>query len=313
MIPCMKRPIMIHFARQMGSHHVSIGGGVEGDVSTPGKNRNLHGSKSMANLSLNTANVRGDGCTTGANSGNYRKPRIRTPGQHGYGMEHIHEAVEDEMEEGTLRSPSGPTKLKSVRSRSKDAAEGLSGKFSFAPAEVMMSGEALSDAADAVVEAGEAAERSLTDDHCTPSISPAPPQDRSSYAETTASASESDVMGPAGAVRGGKDASTAEYKDATTAADAAGSAPPPEEIDLFKEINQLLAPDGGSLRLNDAALASPGGHATDAPSAEQASPDGKELDQRHVLVGSKSFSQKLTLQVRSPPYSCDYRVLLFYK
>jgi hypothetical protein len=86
----------------------------------------------------------------------------------------------------------------------------------------------------------------------------------------------------------------------------------PQEIDLYKEINQLLAPNGGSLQLSDAALASTGGYPADAPSSEQASPDGKDLDQRHVLVGSKSFSQKLTLQVGSTQDTTSSLYLLCY-
>jgi hypothetical protein len=289
MIPCMKRPIMIHFARQTGSHHVNIGGGVEGDVSTPGKNRSLHGSKSMANLSLNMANVRGDNGTVGAISGNYSKPRIRSPRQNGFGMENIHETAEDEVDEGTLRSPSGSTKLKSVRSKSKDSTEGQSGKFSFATAEATE---------EVAGEGREVAERSLTDDRGTPSISPAPLQEPSPSAELVGSAGDVglSVDSPTAAADGdgqARETDEVEYQNAPASSNTDVS----PRTELYNAINQLLAPSGGTLQLNDATLSSSSSHPADAVLSELNSPDGKDLDHRHVLVGSKSFSQKLTLQV----------------
>ena len=306
MIPCMKRPILIQFSRQVSNHAKRLlAAGNAGDVgvagdndmmdaSSPGRNRSLHGSKSMATLSLNLATVRAassnaDACSA-PNSG-YSKPRIRSPR---YELTGINESDgEDEESPRSLRSPSGMTRLKSFRSKSKESPDGSTGKIGFGSvdgAEAQASNSETSPSIPIPIIDSSNHERftpssslslPTTGQSGLPSSStptPSPINDDGMSTGIVTGTSGTIITGSVSAsVSGGINSSSNNNSNA-------GSL----DVDLYREIDQLL--------LSAVGVASGEADCINAP--EESSPEGKHLDQRkHVLVANDNLSRRLTLQV----------------
>jgi hypothetical protein len=294
MIPCMTRPLVIQFTRTItNGHHQSAhsslpprlsgDNGIEAETASPGKNRSIHGSKSMANLSL--------GLHTGSAVVNgYHNPKVRSPRPPSIALSNINEGRDDETAEDTgapLRLPSGLTKLKSFRGRSqsKDSADG-------APINETLT----LDMAPVIPVVGDVegrqqfngAESTLTDERQTPPSASSPPPGANGARDEVA-----ELLSPSLAI------STPEFSTHSQTSPSprplsVQSEPSISKTDLCREIDELLDTGVGATPDVPVVRVASGDY------VPEGSPDGKCLDQhRHVLMESECSSKKLTLQVRS--------------
>ena len=307
MIPCMNRPILVQFTRQIHNHHSSsssgssevMSGTIDDSVTaSPGRNRSLHGSKSMANLSLNMATI----------NSSYSKPKLRSPR-----LGILQEASEDEASElgsvcGSLRSPTGSNKLVSYRSKSKDSTESSTPKFDWKDA---IDNSAISphDNSNSSRSGSNIGESSLVDDRKTPAESPhpltmdTPPPDLHSAFWSTDSANSSCLSEKSIEYHTGNSV-TEEYigiADTGSVSSNTDHTVAPHSAELYKQIDELLVRSGEKLQLeavSDTSIGEVNTTQLTVESSEENSPDARVLSQQHVLVASEGIERKqLTLHV----------------
>lgn len=278
MIPCMTRPILIQFSRRTMGHHAPGTTTVNVEFASPGKNRSLHGSKSMASMSINTQTVEG--------ASNKNKPKIRSPRQQ------PSLGVLDNIEEGDEDMFNSPKagKLVSYRSKSKDSPEwSAAAKMNFSD-----------DTPTSVL--AMSAESSQTDaNQCS---SPAASLKGTSGHTTTVSAKSAvaDVLleevpleTPRQSPRKGPAHPSVDEEFSITASTSREF--PPLSLELCKQIDEMLiSPVGsGSSKKMDFIVSN---GQQPSSSEEVFSPHCDRLSDEHVLFAGEGSTRKLTLQVR---------------
>lgn len=303
MIPCMSRPILIQFSRRTMSHHTAGTASNASDYASPGKNRSLHGSKSMANMSINTqAAVE---YTAGGGAQYKNKPKIRSPRQRAL-------TVLDNIEEGDedlFTSPAN-SKLVSYRTKLKGSPEEAhAGKINFSEETPIMhvySAEfSQMDAADSSPSVPSAPSSSTsgsqgglgrffsTDTDITmDTIGDTREDSTVSLIPTDAPMPTEDVL---------EDIPLDTSADVTGDAITDGSAK-----DLCQQIDALLvntSRTSSKIQLDigdDSTRSGAGAEQGQNAGPTLGSPECDRLDKQHVLYAGESSSRKLTLQVHPP-------------
>eukprot|EP00598_Pedospumella_elongata_P003571 CAMPEP_0184983596 /NCGR_PEP_ID=MMETSP1098-20130426/12731_1 /TAXON_ID=89044 /ORGANISM="Spumella elongata, Strain CCAP 955/1" /LENGTH=908 /DNA_ID=CAMNT_0027507431 /DNA_START=215 /DNA_END=2941 /DNA_ORIENTATION=- len=313
MIPCLTRPIDIQFTRRIEMHpqhqyvylhqHLPLTPGAHSHIIEPispgNVSRSMHGSKSMANLSLNLNNL--DLSSPG--NGNYRsKARIRTPRVENLG--NISEShPDDDHEEGHVRSPDTFVRLVSFRTRSKDLESPTKLNFNDVEPQVVHVSSTEFSQTDQVIERGPAAVvlelKPPSEDNTSPALreessTKSSQQDSPLFLEL----SESSTPAPptpnvAGQVESNSSAASArstESKDTRS-----------HSVDLCKQIDELLEGGvGGRLSLEDTgSQESPrpdvSRHTSRQSMLGLESPETNKLSDQHVLFSGEGLTRKLTL------------------
>jgi len=310
MIPCLARPIAIQFTRRVESHYHMHANGTNGahlvvEPTSPGMNRSMHGSKSMANMNMALNLSRLD--QQHANGSHKSKARIRTP-RESLGLGHIAETPDDGEEDELaqyVRSPETSARLVSYRTRSKD--QDSPTKLNFSDSSPMTQASS--------------AEFSQTDQATNPPVLSLPKHIRSIRPEAAEESADTLVQ---------DDQTTSSHQSSPLFIDLSsenGSPAPPtpvapaatpigstaesidaksthaRSLDLCKQIDELL--DGGfggrlSLEAGSASIDSPmpTGRAVSRHSSRQEvaeSPESDRLSNQHVLFSGEGLSRKLTL------------------
>lgn len=301
MIPCLTRPIAIQFTRRVESHHhvvANTGVHVLEPVS-PGVNRSMHGSKSMANMTLNLA------AKLDAPSGHHNhknKARIRTP-RDSAGLGHIAEIGDEGEEEHAMRSPRTTSRLVSYRTRSKDLESPTKlNLVDLSPLAHVSSTEfsQTDETVKGLHGRGHDTPAESAADHERHDLQPAVPDDNTTSSHQSSplfidlSSDNNSPAPPTPFAPSATPVGTTDSKDTRS-----------HSVDLCKQIDELLEGGfGGRLSMDgSASMDSP------MPSARQVSrhssqqqvlesPDSDRLSNHHVLFsggGGESLARKLTL------------------